>query len=361
MASIGRVLLIPQGDYNSATTYNQLDWVRYNGKAWVCKVDGTVNVTPVQGANWQLLAQDGSGGGGGASDWDDINYKPFDTIDTTTDFSVDSADNNKLHIKRDTFGTMRIVSGGSTTDLEASGDSIFEIDAGTNVTIAANDSTNPKKITINASGGGGGLSNAFDEVVVGATTLAASGGDTLTLSAGSNVTLTPNSGNNTVEIAAAGGGHTMIDNTTLINSMNAAITEGTSNDDVVSAYGVGKWSNVTEITYLVHGVSSGTNPLHNTGVGTWDDTFANESDWLVIADLVGILSDPTKHVEVVFDPDYFADDIPVFGGWLIDDTTGKICIKFANEISNADCLTGVVGVKITTDRTAVSWINGAPT
>ena len=59
------------------------------------------------------------------------------------------------------------------------------------------------------SGGGGGLSNAFDEVVVGATTIAASGGDTLTLSAGSNITLTPNSGTKTVEISASGGGDTV--------------------------------------------------------------------------------------------------------------------------------------------------------
>ena len=154
-ATIGRILLIPKGDYSSSAVYNALDWVRYNGKAWVCKVDNTVNITPAQGDNWQLLAQDGSGGGGGASDWDDINYKPFDTIDTTNDFEVDTVNNNKLKIKRDTYGVMRIVSGGTTTNLEASGDSTFEIDAGTNVTITADDTANPKKITINSSGGGG--------------------------------------------------------------------------------------------------------------------------------------------------------------------------------------------------------------
>lgn len=158
MASIGRVLLIPKGDYSSSVTYNNLDWVRYNGKAWVCKVDGTVNVTPVQGDTWQLLAQDGSGGGGGASDWDDINYKPFETLETTTDFSVDG--NDQLHIKRGTFGTVRVVSDSSgsptTTDLEASGDAIITLKGGTNVTLSADDSSNPKKITINSSGGGGG-------------------------------------------------------------------------------------------------------------------------------------------------------------------------------------------------------------
>ena len=360
MASIGRVLLIPKGDYSSSATYNNLDWVRYGGKAWVCKVDGTVNVTPVQGDTWQLLAQDGSGGGGGASDWDDISYKPFDTIDTTTDFEVDNLDNNKLHIKRDTFGTMRIVSGGSTTDLEASGDSIFRIDAGTNVSITADDSSNPKKITINSTGGGGGLSNAYDKVTVGATTISASGASTLTLTAGSNITLTPNTSDKSVTIAASGGGHTMIDNTTLINSMNTAITEGTSNDDVVSAYGVGTWSDVKEVVYAVHGTSSNS-PIGTGGVGTWDDTFTTQTDWLYIAELSGILSNPNKHVEIVIDPDYFTGNVPVFGGWLIDDSTCKICIKFANEISDADCETGVVGVKITTDRTAVSWINGAPT
>ena len=167
--------------------------------------------------------------------------------------------------------------------------------------------------------------------------------------------------------APASGGHTMtptpgagVNEASIVTAINTAITEGGVNDDVVSAYGVGKWSDVKEVVYAVHGTSS-SSPIGTTGVGTWDDTFTTQTDWLYISELSGILSDPNKHVEIVIDPDYYTGVVPVFGGWLIDDSTCKICIKFANEISDEDCETGVVGVKITTDRTVVSWINGAPT
>ena len=95
METIGRIVLIPKGAYNSSETYNRLDWVRSGNKAWVCKLDGTTNVYPVEGANWTVLAQDGS------SDvtWDTLGEKPFDDIDndtlkvnpTTHELYVDSA------------------------------------------------------------------------------------------------------------------------------------------------------------------------------------------------------------------------------------------------------------------------------
>ena len=167
MAAIGRVLLMPKGTYSGSTVYNALDWVRDNGAAWVCKVDGTIAIAPptlptTSNANWQLLAADGSVSG--SIDWTNVNNKPFDSIDTTTDFSVDGS--NKMSIKRNTFGKMRIVSGGATVDLAASGDSIFEIDAGTNVTITPDNTTNPKKITINSTGGGGGSYTASKGVKI---------------------------------------------------------------------------------------------------------------------------------------------------------------------------------------------------
>lgn len=118
MADAGRVLLMGKGDYNSGVTYNALDFVRYNGASWVCKVDGTVNVTPASGANWQLLAQDGSSGGGGGS--------------------VNNA--------------YKIVKVGST-NITASGEDTLELVAGSNVTLTPDASL--KKVTIAASGGGG--------------------------------------------------------------------------------------------------------------------------------------------------------------------------------------------------------------
>ena len=62
--AIGKILLIAKGAYDAAETYNVLDWVRYNGRAWVCKNNGTIGVAPSESEYWALLAQDGSGGSG---------------------------------------------------------------------------------------------------------------------------------------------------------------------------------------------------------------------------------------------------------------------------------------------------------
>ena len=59
MESIGKIVLMPKGTYSSSTTYNHLDWVRYNGKAWVCKQDNVTGVTPTEGTTWTVLAEDG--------------------------------------------------------------------------------------------------------------------------------------------------------------------------------------------------------------------------------------------------------------------------------------------------------------
>ena len=37
MASAGRILIMPKGNYNSSTTYEMLDLVNYNGKSWLAK------------------------------------------------------------------------------------------------------------------------------------------------------------------------------------------------------------------------------------------------------------------------------------------------------------------------------------
>ena len=57
--AIGKVTFISRGTYSSSATYNHLDWVRYNGKSWVCKQDNITNVTPVEGSTWTVLASDG--------------------------------------------------------------------------------------------------------------------------------------------------------------------------------------------------------------------------------------------------------------------------------------------------------------
>lgn len=67
-ASAGRVLLMPKGDYNNATTYSVLDWVLYNGKPYVAKQTTTGNL-PTNATYWQLLF-DGASDFAGLADVD---------------------------------------------------------------------------------------------------------------------------------------------------------------------------------------------------------------------------------------------------------------------------------------------------
>ena len=83
--AIGKILLTPRGTYDGSATYSILDWVRYNGKAWVCKQNNTTGVVPSESNVWTMLVQDGSGGSGAG----DMLKSVYDTDD---DGIVDSAE-----------------------------------------------------------------------------------------------------------------------------------------------------------------------------------------------------------------------------------------------------------------------------
>lgn len=348
MAAIGRVLLMDKGAYNGSTVYNQLDWVRDNGAAWVCKVDGTVGITPVEGANWTLMAQDGSVSG--AVDWSSgVNNKPFETVDTTNDFSVDA--NSKLKIKRDTFGTVRVKNGQTVTDLEASGDSIVQIEAGNNVTISADDTANPKKLVINSTGGGGGGASKLDDL----------SDVTITGTPSQGETLIANSSGIFENQPMPQGGHTMLpdptssptpDEAAVVSAINTAISvDGGANDDVPSLFGVGKWSNTISKTYVVQGSSK----VGTSGIGTWpadpdNPTSAEKATWVTVPLLVGCASNTGLDIKLTFDPTTVSVPI-VLGGYIIDDSDGKMCIKFGNEIPSADTATAKIGIELIIKRT----------
>ena len=59
---IGRILIIPKGNYDQATPYNSLDLVRYDFKSWLCKTDGIIGITPTEGTDWTLMTEDGTDG-----------------------------------------------------------------------------------------------------------------------------------------------------------------------------------------------------------------------------------------------------------------------------------------------------------
>lgn len=58
--NLGRVSLVPRGEYDAAATYNRLDIVEYEGSSYLVLADGTTGVTPVNGAAYMLIAQAGA-------------------------------------------------------------------------------------------------------------------------------------------------------------------------------------------------------------------------------------------------------------------------------------------------------------
>lgn len=60
--SIGRILIIPKGEWNDIDTYEKLDLVRHNGASWICKNSCTgMEPTDENSENWFLIAKDGEG------------------------------------------------------------------------------------------------------------------------------------------------------------------------------------------------------------------------------------------------------------------------------------------------------------
>ena len=62
---LGRILIIPRGDYSATKQYDSLDLVRYDSKSWLCKTDGITGITPTEGTDWTCIAQDGIDGADG--------------------------------------------------------------------------------------------------------------------------------------------------------------------------------------------------------------------------------------------------------------------------------------------------------
>jgi alpha-tubulin suppressor-like RCC1 family protein len=59
--NLGKIAFKWRDNYAAETVYARQDVVANNGDSFVCLVDGTVGVTPVVGANWQLFAQGTAG------------------------------------------------------------------------------------------------------------------------------------------------------------------------------------------------------------------------------------------------------------------------------------------------------------
>lgn len=137
---------------------------------------------------------------------------------------------------------------------------------------------------------------------------------------------------------------------TVVSTVNGATN---TNNNVASLYGIQKYSNEKKVRRILDGSSipSGTSAT-STGIGTWTDsatpTTADEADWWY--DAAFMIPDNSNDVDlsIKFDP---TGDTVTLGGYILDTTTGKICIKFGNSINIS---TAKIAVDITYTRNEYS-------
>ena len=88
---LGKVKMINKGAYNSATTYNELDIVTYEGSSYSAKQETTGNL-PTNTTYWELLAEKGdkgdTGNTGATGATPNISVKSTTTGEAGTDASV---------------------------------------------------------------------------------------------------------------------------------------------------------------------------------------------------------------------------------------------------------------------------------
>lgn len=159
------------------------------------------------------------------------------------------------------------------------------------------------------------------------------------------------------------GGHTMLptpgvgtDEDDVVSAVNTAVSvDGGANDDVPSLFGMGVWTNVKKFRRVIDG-SNG--DISASGIGTWTDkdttqiTAADETDWWYDAAFVVPSGVDPDSVDIKF---YFvppADGEPIVRrGFIWDTDTGKLCIAFADEIT--DPTTAKIAVDISYVRNEV--------
>lgn len=126
-----------------------------------------------------------------------------------------------------------------------------------------------------------------------------------------------------------------------------SVFDATSSTHAQSGSGIAGYVN----TFTYRRTKTGTGA---TGVGTWDDnTPPTETDWWSDSAFIipsGVDEDSIE-IKILFEP--LSDGTPiVLGGYIWDTTTGKICIKFANDITDY-MATAKVAVDITYTRNEV--------
>lgn len=376
--AIGRILLMPKGDYNASTTYNMLDWCRYNGKAWVCKQDNTVGIAPSESAVWTMLVQDGSGGTGSGdmqkSVYDTDDDGVVDSAETISGLTASIAQLNYLNTATSNIQTQLnskiadnpAFSQASTRANINSGESIATIlgkikkwfaDLADLAFIDKPASSQTSKYLR-----GDGSWQTFPSIPATTKDLT----DVSSSSPSNGDVLVYNTTSSKYEPSTPpSGGHTMISNSGYEATMKTHALDNTD-DDVASAYVIANWSNCSVKMVLTTAAQGA------TGVGTWLDSgweSGTRSGWLWSEDLYHVLDDgatpPNKNYDVELVPvfDIGENETVSLYAWRIDDDVtqvvggvtkngGCIAFKFNGEVQNADGIK--VGVKIINQRTEVN-------
>ena len=122
---------------------------------------------------------------------------------------------------------------------------------------------------------------------------------------------------------------------TVVSAISGAPANTTS---AASAYAVQQWSN-TDRKRLIYEITA--NPSGTTGIGTWDSSATPvETDWWQNDAFKLPDSANSKNIDIEFryDPQYNSGEVVPIGGYILDTTTGKLCIKFAKKLYNAQLI-----------------------
>lgn len=221
------------------------------------------------------------------------------------------------------------------------------------------------------------LKTYFDTIYSTVKTLSALTDTTISSPANGQVLTYNSSSSKWVNQAPSGGGHTMtptpsasLTRADLQTAVASAVTEGGINDDVVSAWAVGNWSN----TMTNRVIYSGTIAVGDTGIGTWltdaqltalraeSDITAREAlevgtggyGWWKDSHFLGLDAYNDYEIKIKYKLQD-TDEVITLGGFILDTDTGCLCIKFGSAIKNAG---NVVAVDVTITQNNISSSGG---
>ena len=147
------------------------------------------------------------------------------------------------------------------------------------------------------------------------------------------------SGSYTWVYVPASTGHTMypepdasLTETQLVSDINSRYNSPTNNE-VPSVYDISRYSNEKKIRRVITGTTPiGSASIGTTGIGTWDNnTPPTETDWWY--DDAFKIPDNRNDIDLSLKFDPSSGEPVTLGGYILDTTTGKLCIKFGNSIA----------------------------